>query len=78
MTHRVDLRPTALHTTRFAFQRTWLAYAGSIIVTLRTMCERRTDATIFSLATTLAATGAMLLVAHVHRLGAARSSSRHR
>lgn len=75
---RVDLRPTPVHTTRLAFQRTWLAYAGGLIVTLRTACERREDAAVFSLATTVAASGAMLLVQRVHRLGqAAHTRRRH-
>jgi hypothetical protein len=75
---RVDLRPTPVHTTRLAFQRTWLAYVSGLIVTLRTACERREDAAVFSLAATVAASGAMLLVRRVHRLGqAAHTRRRH-
>lgn len=74
----MDLTPAPVLNTRLAWQRTWLAYAGGLIVTLRTACERRADAAVFSLATTAAATGAMLLVRRVHRLGqAAHTRRRH-
>lgn len=66
---RIDLTPTPVHTTRLARQRTWLAFLGSVIVTLRTTWERRADTTVFSLAATAAAAGAMILVGHVHRVG---------
>jgi hypothetical protein len=65
-----------VRTTGLALQRTWLAYLGSVIVILRTACERRADATVFTLAATTAATGAMLLVRHVHRVGEAAHGRR--
>ncbi|MBR7828208.1 hypothetical protein KDK95_17980 [Actinospica sp. MGRD01-02] len=74
----MDLTPMPVRTTRLARQRTWLAYAGGLIVTMRSTCERGQDAAVFSLATTTAATGAMLLVRRVRRLGlAAQHRRRH-
>lgn len=75
---RVDLTPAPVRTTRLAWQRTWLAYIGSLIMTMRSTCEREQDAAVFSLAATVAATGAMLLVRRVRRIGlAAQDRRRH-
>lgn len=65
---RLDPGSGPVRITRFAWQRTWLAFAGSVIATVRTGCGHCADATVFSLAATTAAAGGMLLAWHVHRI----------